>query len=144
MLLPARRLAIEMEIVLQRRETTKELFDKFKVLQATGLTISLISQQLGFNRRRFDKWAKLSELPEERNKMQPRPASAESFREYLWQRWQAGYRNGRMLFDEIQALGCVGRHKTLAKVLLPWRLGNVAFECPAHFQRSNRTYRHPM
>jgi hypothetical protein len=51
--------------------------------------------------------------------MQPRPGSAETFREYLRQRGHAGYRNGRMLFDEIHALGYVGTHKTLDKMLSP-------------------------
>ncbi len=67
MLFPARRLAIDREVARQKREITQDLFDKFKGLQIAGLPISMISQQPGFNRRRFDKWAKLSDLPE-RNK----------------------------------------------------------------------------
>jgi hypothetical protein len=71
--------------------------------------------------------------------MPPRPGSVETFRAYLRQRWDAGYRNGRMLFDEIRTLGYGGRYKSLHKVMSPWRLGNVAFErdakpssaCPA-------------
>lgn len=62
--------------------------------------------------------------------MQPRTANAKLFREYIWQRWQAGYRNGSMLLGEIQALGCIGTYKTVAKVLSTWRLGNLAFERP--------------
>jgi hypothetical protein len=113
------------------RQNNQDLFDKFKALQESGLKISIIAQQLGFNRRRFDKWAKQSKLPE-RNKMQPAPGSAETFRQYLRQRWDAGYRNGRMLLDELRALGYVGTYKSVGKVLSPWRFGNVAFESPAN------------
>jgi hypothetical protein len=76
-----------------------------------------------------------SELPE-RKKMVPRPGSVETFGEYLGKRWPVGYRNGRILFDEIQALGFVGTHKTLDKFLSPWRHGYVAFEASAQSAQS--------
>jgi hypothetical protein len=128
---PARRLATQTEISRQLRQNKQDLFDTFKALQASGLKISIIAQRLGFNRRRFDKWAKQSKLPE-RNKRQPSPGSAETFREYLRQRWDAGCRNGRMLLDELRALGYVGTYKSVGKVLSPWRFGNVAFESSAN------------
>ena len=68
--------------------------------------------------------------------MVPRPGSVETFGEYLGKRWQVGYRNGRILFDEIQALGFVGTHKTLDKFRSPWRRGNVAFEASAQSTQS--------
>jgi len=64
--------------------------------------------------------------------MQPPPGSAETFREYLRQGWDAGYRNGRMLFDDLRALGYGGTYKAVGKILSPWRLGNVAFERAAN------------
>jgi hypothetical protein len=78
----------------------------------------------------LDRWAKQKELPE-RNKMQPRSGSAENFREYLRQRWDAGYRNGRMLLDEMRASGYVGSYKAVGRVLSPWRLGNMTFASSA-------------
>jgi hypothetical protein len=135
MLLPARRLAINTEIARQERQSKQDLFARFKELQAARLPISEIARQLGLNRRRLDKWATLSELPE-RKKMVPHPGSVETFGEYLGKRWQVGYRNGRILFDEIQALGFVGTHKTLDKFLSPWRRGNVAFETSAQSTQS--------
>jgi hypothetical protein len=113
------------------RQNNQDLFDKFKALQASGLSVSIIAQRLGFNRRRFDKWAKQSQLPE-RNKMQPPPGSAEHFREYLRQRWDTGYRNGRLLLDELRALGYAGTYKSVGKVLSPWRFGNISFESAAN------------
>ena len=126
-LLPARRLAVDTEIARQRRQHAQDLFDRFKALQATGLPIARIAHQLGRHRRRFDRWATLSALPV-RSRIPPRPGSAESFREYLRQRWEAGYRNGRMLFDEILAVGYRGTYKSLQKLVSPWRVGNTAFE----------------
>jgi transposase len=129
-LLPARRLALETEIARQRREHDQDLFDRFKALHATGLLIATIAHQLGRHRRRFDRWAKLDELPA-RSRMSPRPFGAESFREHLRQRWDTGYRNGRMLFDEIRAVGYQGTYKSLQKLVSPWRVGNTAFESDA-------------
>jgi hypothetical protein len=126
-LLPARRLAIDTEIARQRREEQQALFDRVKGLQATGLPMSVIAQRLGCNRRRFDRWGKVGELPA-RRMMPPRRGSAATFRAYLRQRWNAGCRNGRMLFDEIRALGYVETYTPLHKRLSPWRLGNMTFE----------------
>ena len=125
-LLPARRLALETEVA-QRREHDQDLFDRFKALHATGLPIATIAHQLNRHRRRFDRWAKLSALPA-RSQMPPRHGGAETFREYLRQRWDTGYRNGRLLFDEIRAAGYVGTYKSLQKLVSPWRVGNVTFE----------------
>jgi hypothetical protein len=37
----------------------------------------------------------------------------EPFRAHLRQRWEAGRRNGRLLFDEIQGLGYTATHKSV-------------------------------
>jgi len=103
-LLPARRLALQTEISRQLRQTHQESFDTFKALPATGLALRVIAQQLGCNRRRMDKWAKQSQLPA-RQKRHRSPRSAETFREFLRQRCDAGDRNGRLLLNELRALG---------------------------------------
>ena len=89
-------------------------------MKAAGLKVSQIAKQLGINRRRIDKWVKLAELPE-RSRMQPRPGMAESFRDHLRQRWEAGCRHGRTLFAEIWELGYVGGFSSLAHLLSPWQ-----------------------
>ena len=146
---PARRLATQTEIGRQLRQTHQELFDAFKVLQATGLSISIIAQQLGCNRRRLDKWAQQSVLPE-RQKMHPTPGSAETFREYLRQRWDAGYRNGRVLVDDLRALGYKGTYKAVGKILSvsnSWSGGEgeldevPAVRDPAHIVQIGRDHR---
>ena len=53
--------------------------------------------------------------------MQPRPGMAESFRDYLRQRWDAGVRHGHTLFAEMQELGYVGGFSNLAQLLSAWR-----------------------
>jgi len=62
--------------------------------QASDFGALQIAWRLHWNRRRFDKWLKWGAVPE-RSRMEPRPLSAESFREYLWERWTGGCRNGR-------------------------------------------------
>jgi transposase len=108
------------EEVRQRRQQKLELFRMIQTRKAEGLKVSQIARQLGMNRRRIDKWVKLKELPE-RSKMQPRPGMAESFREYLRQRWDAGYQHGRTLLAEIRELGYTGSYSWLAHLLSPWR-----------------------
>jgi hypothetical protein len=111
LLWPARRLAFDTEIARQRRQQMQDLLTgSRKGLQATKLPMSVIARQLGLNRRRFDRWAKVDTLPT-RSPMPSRPRSAEPFRAYLRRRWDAGYRNGQVLFDEIHALGYTGTHK---------------------------------
>ena len=75
------------------------LFQTVKEMQAAGLRISEIARHLGVNRRRLDKWARLDTLPE-RERMQPRPGMAESFRNYLRQRWEQGCRHGRLCWPK--------------------------------------------
>ena len=113
-------LAQAMEGCRQARQEKLELFQRIQQMKAAGLKVSQIARQLGINRRRIDKWVQLAELPE-RSRMQPRPGMAESFRDYLRQRWEAGCRHGRTLFAEIRELGYVGGFSSLAQLLSPWR-----------------------
>ena len=48
------------------------------------------------------------------------------------QRWDAGYRSGRLLLDEVRALGYKGTYKAVGKIVSPWRQGNVDFERTAN------------
>ena len=70
--------------VRQRRQQQQDLFGRVKVLQATGLPMSAIAAQLGCNRRRLNRWGKLSVLPE-RRMLPPRPGSVQTLRVYLRQ-----------------------------------------------------------
>ena len=110
----------KMEVARQRRQQKLELFRTIKQMRGAAMKVSQIARQLGLCRRRIDKWIQLDELPE-RNRMQPRPGMPESFRDYLRQRWEAGFRHGRKLFAEIRKLGYVGCYSGLAKLLSPWR-----------------------
>jgi transposase len=108
------------EAARQGRQEKLELFQMIRRMQASGLKVSQIANRLGINRRRIDKWVRLDTFPE-RSRMQPRPGMAESFRDYLRQRWDAGIRHGRTLFAEIQELGYVGGFSNLAQLLSAWR-----------------------
>src|SRR5277367_2309130 len=111
----------QMEVARQRRQQKLELFRTIKQMSGAGMKVNQIARQLGLCRRRIDKWIQLDELPE-RSRMQPRSGMPESFRDYLRQRWEAGYRHGRTLFEEIRKLGYKGCYSGLAKFLSPWRL----------------------
>jgi len=110
----------EAEMNRQRRQENIELFQTLHRMKAAGLMVTEMAEQLGLNRRRLDRWLRLDTLPE-RNRMQPRPGMAESFREYLRQRWDAGCQHGRTLFAEVRELGYIGCFSRLAALLSPWR-----------------------
>lgn len=132
LLWPAWRLALDTEIARQRATRCRICSTGSRPCRRRPMAV--IGRQLGFNRRRLDRWAKVDALPT-RSPMPARPRSAEPFRAYLRQRWEAGYRNGRLLFEEIQALGSTGTHKSVNKLVSPWRLGNIAYEHHAPFPR---------
>lgn len=118
----------QVEAGRQSRQQKLELFETARQMKAAGLKVSQIARQLGVNRRRLDKWVRLEVLPE-RSRMVPRPGMVESYRGYLRQRWEAGIRNGRLLFAEIQGLGYRGGYSHLATLLSPWRReGEVSVE----------------
>jgi hypothetical protein len=108
------------EAARQGRQEKLDLFQTIRRMQAAGLKVSQIANHLGINRRRIDKWVRLDTFPE-RSRMQPCPGMAESFRDYLRQRWDVGIRHGRTLFAEIQELGYVGGFSNLAQLLSAWR-----------------------
>ena len=108
------------EVTQQRRQEQLELFQTIHQMRARGMKVSEIANQTGLNRRRFDRWLQLDQLPE-RNRMEPRPGMIESFRGYLQQRWEAGCHHGRTLLAEIRELGYVGAFSRLAHLLSPWR-----------------------
>jgi hypothetical protein len=108
------------EVARQRRQEQLELFQTVQKMRASGMKVSEIANQLGLNRRRFDRWLRLEQLPE-RNRMEPRPGMIESFRGYLQQRWEVGCRHGRTLLAEIRELGYRGAFSPLANLLSPWR-----------------------
>ena len=114
----------EAEAVRQRWQEKWALFRAVKEMQAASLSVKEVAQRLGVNRRRLHKWVRLEELPE-RSRRQPRPGMAESFRDYLHQRWEQGCRHGRTLLAEIRQLGYRGGHSQLAKLLSPWRQPTV-------------------
>jgi transposase len=131
-----------LEAAQQRRQQQLELFAEIKKRKAAGLKVSQIAAHLGLNRRRIDRWVRLDVLPE-RNRMAPRPGLAESFRDYLRQRWEAGVRHGRTLFAEIRELGYRGSYSHLAKLLSPWRQPTESVLPPAEEARIQRAALQP-
>jgi hypothetical protein len=59
------------------------------------------------------------------------PAGAETFREDLRQRWDAGYRTGGCCSTRIRAVGYLRTYKLLQQLVSPWRMGNATLESDA-------------
>jgi hypothetical protein len=103
---PSRRASVvvddQHDVMQQRRALQLERFQLVKRLQAAGHTAQAIMRETGLGRAYVRKWVHLSELPT-RNRMAPRAGMPEFYREYLRERWTAGYQNGRLLMAEILA-----------------------------------------
>ena len=82
--------------------------------------LSCIVRETGISRQRVSAWVGLVELPE-RNRMAPNPRTPAFYEEHLAQRWAEGFRHGRKLLKEIQALGYTGCFSYLARFLAGWR-----------------------
>ncbi len=107
-------------IVRERRDAKQSLFETVRALRASGQTVSRIVRETRISRKRVTAWVSLVELPE-RNQMEPNPRTPAFYREYLAKRWAEGFRHGRRLLKEIQALGYTGCFSYLARFLARWR-----------------------
>ncbi len=103
-----------------RRSAHERMFDRVKVLQATGNGIGAIVRETGFHWRTVAKWVELDKLPE-RNVMAPKSTTPSKFQTYLSQRWAEGCTTGRDLLPEIKCLGYTGSLSQLERLLTQWR-----------------------
>jgi transposase len=85
-----------------------------------GLGPKAIGRQVGLTRQTVTRWLKTGTFPE-RPPSAPRRMSITPYEPYLRERWEAGCRNGRELWREIQAKGFRGGHETVRRLLVTWR-----------------------
>lgn len=84
-----------------------------RALHAAHKTAAQIVRDLGFSRKRVDKWIRLETLPE-RNRMMPKPRSPGFYQDHLATRWADGCTDSRRPMVEIQALGYSGSYSRSA------------------------------
>ena len=72
-----------------------------------------IATHLGRHHRTIKKYLKASPFPERPPRRQP-PSILDPYKAYLRARWQAGYRNAKELYHELQAQGFAGKYSIVA------------------------------
>ena len=103
----------------ENRRRRHELYDQVVQLRNQGASSRSIASQLGIHRSTVQKYLE-SDKPPERA---PRnyASTADPFRDYLWERWQAGCCNASLLWQEIVSRGYDGSYSSVRRLVGRWR-----------------------
>jgi transposase len=108
----------------ERRPSAGEVrYQQALALAQAHLPISLIAERLGVSRRTIERWLTQEHGPSMAER-QPRRSPFEWTTPYLHQRWEEGERNGRVLWEELQAHGYTGSQQSVYRRLVRWRAGH--------------------
>jgi transposase len=89
-------------------------------LLAEGLSLRAIARRTGLNRRTVKRYARAATCPGYAPRPR-RPGLVAPFLGHLRQRWAAGERNARVLYEEVRAQGFAGGYGRVAAAVAPWR-----------------------
>ena len=91
-------------------------FQQVKQLQLQDVSQRAAARETGLDRRTVARYYRLQELPPRAVTYQTRSHAA-AYLPYLLERWEAGHRNRRVLFEEIQAQGFTGSYASVWRAL---------------------------
>jgi transposase len=104
-----------------RRDSRVQRYEAVRKVYRAGMTIAEIARTMRMSRNTASKYLRAEDFPERLPKP-PGPASLLLYHAHLAERWQAGCHNGRLLWEEVRALGYPGSRQTVQRYLAPWRL----------------------
>lgn len=104
-----------------RRRSRVQRYEAVRQLYRAGMTIAEIARTMRMSRNTVSKYIRAEDFPERLPKPAG-PASLLPYHAHLAERWQAGCHNGRLLWEEVHALGYPGSIQTVQRYLAPWRL----------------------
>jgi transposase len=90
-------------------------------LYRAGMTIAEIARTMSMSRNTASKYLRADDFPE-RLPNPPGPASLLPYHAHLAERWQERCHNGRILWEEVRAMGYPGSIQTVQRYLASWRL----------------------
>jgi transposase len=105
-----------------RQEARQARYEQVLSLRQEGCNAVEIAQRLGMKSRTVSRWVRQFRQDNHRRK---RPSAFDRFAPYVWERWQAGCRNGLRLWEELVALGYPGSNRSLYSYLKTLRTGFV-------------------
>src|SRR3954470_3663751 len=105
----------------ERRERRLAKFQQVWVLHRIGWTGEAIARHLGLSRRTVVRYLRHETFPERRERSDAGRSRLDRWKPIVLERWNAGCRNNRRLFHEIQRQGYRGSYPTLARYTQRWR-----------------------
>jgi transposase len=105
-----------------RQEARQARYEQVLALRREGCNSVEIAHHLGMHPRTVRRWTRHFRQDPHRRK---RPSAFDRFAPYVWERWQAGYRNGLRLWEELVALGYPGSQGSVYRYLKTLRNGFV-------------------
>jgi len=103
-----------------RQAARQAQYEQVLALRQEGCNAVEIAQRLGMTSRTVSRWVRQFRQDSHRRK---RPSSFDRFAPYVWERWQAGCRNGLRLWEELVARGYPGSTRSLYRYLKTLRTG---------------------
>lgn len=105
----------------ERRPSAGEVrYQQVLALAEAHLPPRLIAERLGVSRRTIGRWLAQQHGPYTAER-KPRRSPFDWTTPYLHQRWEEGERNGRVLWEELQAQGYTGSQQSVYRRLVRWR-----------------------
>ena len=104
-----------------KRSLRRARYQQAHDLKAQGLSLRSICTTMKVTRRTLKRYLESEHFPEHAR----RGAKLKPFNDFLRQRWDAGARNARQLYVEIQARGYAGSYLEVTRWVQPWRKENL-------------------
>jgi transposase len=123
---------------LNRRAPRLARYERVRTLAEEGHSFREIARQTGMARATVVRYLRAGEFPEIAQRVKT-PSRLDPYCTYIEQRWQAGCRNGRQLYEEIRSQGYRGSYARLCAWLSPWRSRHA--ETPEQRARPRRSSR---
>jgi len=103
-----------------RQSPGEARYQQMLALQEAGLPTGVIAKRLGVGQRTIQHWLAQEHGPYA-GPRKPRRSPLDWSTRYLRERWEAGERNGTVLWEELQAKGYTGSSRSVYRHLAKWR-----------------------
>ena len=103
-----------------RRERRLSRYEQVRELRRQKLSVRAIARKTGLSRNTLRKWLDTDGFREQAKPPQ-RKSKIAPFTDYLKQRWEDGFQNAALLYEEIKAQGFEGSITLVQRYILPWR-----------------------
>jgi transposase len=103
-----------------RQSVGEARYQQMLALKEAGLSTGIIAKRLGVEQRTIQRWLALQHGPYAGSR-KPRRSPLDWSTRYLRERWEAGERNGTVLWEELKAQGYTGSSRSVYRRLAKWR-----------------------